>query len=344
MNTQSILKKSTPTPSSIFQKIAFGDPREPVGKGLSRLQHKEPIEANTHSEQYVLELLKRWVMSSTDDIAQRLFLNYRLFKRASRIYPKIFAPKTEVGTILYRGLNYLTPKLLQKVQETKSYDWRQVQYNQRDYWIYSKPVEYTPERLVQSWTDSIEISGLFSREAVLITKQDNHFIFNKEAIAVIFGSDESEILHFGKTFRNPVYLAVNDQTYRKYVSPSETLNLKSIVSGLFEITSPDLTKLVKYAENKFGVEFDAYEFNDYIELHKIVVPPEERNKGIGSELLEKLLVFADKAKKDVFLTPSSDFGGNKARLIDFYKRFGFELNRGRNRDFRSKESMIRRHR
>jgi len=229
-----ILQESTPTPSSIFQKIAFGDPREPVGKGLSRLQHKKPVEANTQSEQYVLELLKRWVMSSTDDVAERLFVNYKLFKRASRLYPNIFLPKTEVGTLLYRGLNYLTPDLLRKVKETKSYDWRQVQYDEQDYWIYSKSVEYTPERNVQSWTDVVEVSELFSGDAVLVTRQDNHFLFNKEAIAVIFGSDESEILHFGKTFRNPVYLAVNDYIYRKYVLPSETPKLKSIAGGLFD--------------------------------------------------------------------------------------------------------------
>lgn len=245
------MNEDTPTASSIFQKIAFGDPREPVGGDLARLQKKKPVEANTESEQYVLELLKRWVMSSTDDVAQRLFVNYKLFKRASRLYPNIFRPKTEAGTLLYRGLNYLTPDLLRKVKETKSYDWRQVQYDEQDYWIYSKPVEYIPERNVQSWTDEVEVSELFSGDAVLITRQDNHFLFNKDAIAVIFGSDESEILHFGKTFRNPVYLAVNDYIYHKYVLPSETPKLKSIAGGLFEDEVED-----KFGKVAFGSDMD----------------------------------------------------------------------------------------
>jgi len=214
---KSILRESTPTPSSIFQRIAFGDPREPVGTDLARLQRKNPTELNTRGEQYVLNLLKRWVMSSTDSIANRLFVNYKLFKRASRLYPSIFAPKTEVGTLLYRGLNNLTPSLMEKVKHTNAKDWRNVIYSGEIYWIYSKPVDYAPERNVQSWTDVVDISAIFSGDAVLVTRQDNHFLFNKDAIAVIFGSDESEILHFGKTFRNPVYLAINNELYEYVV-------------------------------------------------------------------------------------------------------------------------------
>jgi hypothetical protein len=215
--TNTLTSESTPTPSSIFHRIAFGDPRDPVGTDLARLQRKKPVETNTKSEQYVLDLLKRWVLSSTDNIAERLFVNYKLFKRASRLYPNIFAPKTEVGTLLYRGLRNLIPSLMEKVKSTDAKDWRNVEYSGQTYWIYSKPVEYVPERNVQSWTDVADISAIFSGDAVLVTRQDNHFLFNKDAIAVIFGADESEVLHFGKTFRNPVYLAINNDLYENQV-------------------------------------------------------------------------------------------------------------------------------
>lgn len=227
---KTILQESTPTPSSIFQRIAFGDPREPVGTDLARLQRKKPVETNTKSEQYVLELLKRWVIRSTDNIAERLFVNYKLFKRASRLYPNIFAPKTEVGTLLYRGLRKLTPNLIAKVKTTEDHDWRTVDYSGDTYWIYSKPVEYTPERNVQSWTDVADVSAIFSRDAVLVTRQDNHFLFNKDAIAVIFGADESEVLHFGKKFRNPVYLAINNDLYTELVLRKKT-HLSEISKG-----------------------------------------------------------------------------------------------------------------
>ena len=40
-------------------------------------------------------------------------------------------------------------------------------------------------------------------------------------------------------------------------------------------------------------------------------------------------------------TPSSDFGSSKTRLTKFYKRFGFVNNKGRNKNFAFKDTMIR---
>lgn len=110
---------------------------------------------------------------------------------------------------------------------------------------------------------------------------------------------------------------------------------------LFEAASPDLIRIVNDAEKNHGVHLDIYEFNNYFELKRIVVPKEDRGKGVGSQIMSDLIKYADKMKKDIFLTPSSDFGGSKTRLIDFYKRFGFKSNAGSKRDFRSKETMVR---
>lgn len=76
-------------------------------------------------------------------------------------------------------------------------------------------------------------------------------------------------------------------------------------------------------------------------LSKVVVPKEQRGAGIGSDFMQALTQAADEAGKKVALTPSSDFGGSKARLIEFYKRHGFVPNKGRNRDFEINESMYR---
>ena len=43
----------------------------------------------------------------------------------------------------------------------------------------------------------------------------------------------------------------------------------------------------------------------------------------------------------LFLSPSDEFGGNKKRLIEFYKRFGFVENKGKDKDFEIFESMYR---
>ena len=93
--------------------------------------------------------------------------------------------------------------------------------------------------------------------------------------------------------------------------------------------------------NKYKVDLDIYEYPDRLELHRIVVPKEQRGNGVGSKVMKDLIKYADSNNKTLFTTPSSDFGGSKTRLVQFYKSFGFKNNKGSNRDFRSKESMVR---
>ncbi len=76
-------------------------------------------------------------------------------------------------------------------------------------------------------------------------------------------------------------------------------------------------------------------------MHKIIVPETARSKGVGSKAMKEILDYADAANKTVILTPSSDFGGNKRRLVDFYKRHGFVENKGRNKDYEISETMYR---
>ncbi len=80
---------------------------------------------------------------------------------------------------------------------------------------------------------------------------------------------------------------------------------------------------------------------DKIHLGKIVVPKDQRNKGLGTQIMNDLVQQADEIGATVTLSPASDFGGNKERLKDFYKRFGFVQNTGRNKDFSIRESMYR---
>jgi predicted GNAT family acetyltransferase len=91
--------------------------------------------------------------------------------------------------------------------------------------------------------------------------------------------------------------------------------------------------------SKYGVEVDIYERADYIELSKIIVPKQMRGQGIGSKVMKELIEYAKQNKKDIFLTPSNSFGGNKTGLDKFYKSLGFKSNSGRNRDFRSRQSL-----
>lgn len=76
-------------------------------------------------------------------------------------------------------------------------------------------------------------------------------------------------------------------------------------------------------------------------LSKVIVDPTMRRQGIGTQFMQELTTWADANGKRVDLTPSNHFGGSHARLMTFYKRFGFVENKGRARLFESSEDMYR---
>jgi GNAT superfamily N-acetyltransferase len=84
-----------------------------------------------------------------------------------------------------------------------------------------------------------------------------------------------------------------------------------------------------------------FENRTSLKVSKIVVGLEYRNSGIGTKIMQDLITYADNNKQIVVLTPSSDFGGNKNRLIQFYKKFGFKLNQGYNKSYEFMDTMIR---
>lgn len=86
---------------------------------------------------------------------------------------------------------------------------------------------------------------------------------------------------------------------------------------------------------------DIYENRTSLVVPRIIVKDECRGSGVGTKIMNDLIAYADENKQIVALTPSSDFGGNKNRLIQFYKRFGFKHNKGVHKSFQFREAMIR---
>lgn len=82
-----------------------------------------------------------------------------------------------------------------------------------------------------------------------------------------------------------------------------------------------------------------------ISIINMVVPEGSRGVGVGSEAVRMILDFADSSGLTVTLTPATkdDAHGttSRRRLIDFYKRFGFVENKGRNKDFSISDGMYR---
>jgi len=95
----------------------------------------------------------------------------------------------------------------------------------------------------------------------------------------------------------------------------------------------------KFSEYLTGL--DIYEDAKSIKLARIIIKDEFRGGGIGSDIMNTLVNYADNNKKIVTLTPSSDFGGNKNRLVQFYKRFGFKLNKGVHKSYEYMDTMVR---
>lgn len=89
------------------------------------------------------------------------------------------------------------------------------------------------------------------------------------------------------------------------------------------------------------VDFSLSQSGDKAVLSRVVVPKSARNQGRGSEFMAALVRAADDDSARLGLSPSSDFGGSKGRLEEFYRRFGFVPNKGRNKDFEFMESMVR---
>ena len=80
----------------------------------------------------------------------------------------------------------------------------------------------------------------------------------------------------------------------------------------------------------------------YVVLHSIKVPKGEQGSGTGTAAMTALTHEADKQGWPLALTPTTDFGASSVkRLEGFYARHGFTANKGRARNMRVNETMVR---
>ena len=100
----------------------------------------------------------------------------------------------------------------------------------------------------------------------------------------------------------------------------------------------EATLRAKYPDAKIYISGDA---SRGYTLSQIELPKNMRNSGVGSNIMQDFVSMADAQGAKINLTPSKAFGGSVARLKDFYKRFGFVENKGKNKDFSTRETMYR---
>ena len=112
-------------------------------------------------------------------------------------------------------------------------------------------------------------------------------------------------------------------------------------------SNEDVRVFAKKVESDLGLKsFDVFMRHDgSIELNLLIVNPDERKKGSGSEAVKRLTKYADQHDLSIYVNPAvaDDFHGttSRSRLIKFYKRFGFVENKGRNKDFTYRGGMYR---
>jgi GNAT superfamily N-acetyltransferase len=145
--------------------------------------------------------------------------------------------------------------------------------------------------------------------------------------------------------------AVEDATRAVGRNIAERLNqrgpmptLGSNGGNMFDVVRKDAPSISDTIRAKYpDVEIDLFgDPNKGYELSKIVIPKGERNSGSGTQVMEDIVQMADAQGAKVSLTPDVAFGGTSvSRLKDFYKRFGFVENKGKNKDFSTRNTMYR---
>lgn len=98
----------------------------------------------------------------------------------------------------------------------------------------------------------------------------------------------------------------------------------------------------KYKEFLDDLFLYEHEKRKQLSLSSIRIKKEYRGSGIGTKIMSDIISLADLKGYMITLTPSKDFGASSiSRLKEFYKRFGFVENKGRNTDFTISDTMYR---
>jgi GNAT superfamily N-acetyltransferase len=94
-------------------------------------------------------------------------------------------------------------------------------------------------------------------------------------------------------------------------------------------------------EKATGAIVETSKRGDVLEISKIETPKGSRGQGLAQSKLDEIIAQADNDGMTLALTPSNAFGASKKRLTDWYRRNGFVPNKGQNKNFATRESMVR---
>ena len=185
--------------------------------------------------------------------------------------------------------------------------------------------------VIDTWQRGVDIAGGYSPVAGAMLRTV------PAAIGVAMGAKPA--LQAGRQLSNS--LGAMQARMVANVNAPRTLNAGYMGQrGAIGTETPKIKQISDNWESQ-GVRNSVSENGNRVMLSQVVVPKELRNQGIGTKYMQDLIDYADSVGKRVELSPSADFGGNKNKLKEFYSRFGFVENKGRNKDFEISESMYR---
>jgi hypothetical protein len=197
-----------------FGKIPFGGT-----PAIAKLTtgNTDETEEDTPFEDELIKILRSWVGTSSASRASKLYSKYPLLKKAMTYFPNVLKPRTPNGTTVYRGLGntqLLDSKTLGSMSST---NFSQLHVYGMTLYRYNTPIDYKPRSDVQSWASNLGNALVFAHgdygNMVLETKQNDEFLFSQKLMKILMGDDEDELLHFGKTYSNDVFLLIDEGTY-----------------------------------------------------------------------------------------------------------------------------------
>ena len=128
---------------------------------------------------------------------------------------------------------------------------------------------------------------------------------------------------------------VNLKAVGQTQSKSQVVNLKADIDRLEDklLEKHKGLKTLFLSENKGALSVDMIEVN-----------PDERNKGVGTSVMNDIIEYADANNMEIQLVPAvkDDNKGttSRGRLVKFYKGLGFIENKGRNIDFTKRSGSM----
>ena len=111
----------------------------------------------------------------------------------------------------------------------------------------------------------------------------------------------------------------------------------------FELSTKEFGEHIKKIHPEIKTLFLS-ENNDVISVDMIEVEKDNRKQGVGTAVMNDIVSYADANNKTLEALPGlqDDRKGttSRGRLVNFYKRFGFVENKGRNKDFSRKSGAM----